>query len=205
MDNILRDVNDYYDNKLTRHGATHLGVDWNSRESQELRFEQLLRVIAEEDDAFTILDYGCGYGALFDYLKARKRKPLFTGFDSSNKMISQARRSHPEPHIKWTSDFADLTKYDYVVASGIFNVRLEYSVEEWSRYVREIIDHFDVLSLKGFSFNALTSYSDKEFMRDDLYYADPCELFDFCKRNFSRWVSLIHDYPLYEFTLLVRK
>jgi len=205
MDNILRDVNDYYDNKLTRHGATHLGVDWNSRESQELRFEQLLRVIAEEDDAFTILDYGCGYGALYDYLQARTRGFLFTGFDTSTKMIAQARELHPNPGINWIADFVDLAKHDYVVASGIFNVKLGYSNEEWSHYVRKTIVRFHELSVKGFAFNALTSYADQEFMRDHLYYADPCELFDFCKRNFSRWVSLIHDYPLYEFTLLVRK
>jgi len=38
-----------------------------------------------------------------------------------------------------------------------------------------------------------------------LYYADPIFLFEHCRRTFSRFVSLIHDYPLYEFTILVRK
>jgi hypothetical protein len=42
-------------------------------------------------------------------------------------------------------------------------------------------------------------------MRDDLYYADPLFFFDYCKTRFSRFVTLIHDYPLYEFTILVRK
>jgi hypothetical protein len=42
-------------------------------------------------------------------------------------------------------------------------------------------------------------------MRDDLYYADPCELFDHCKRQHSRNVALLHDYTLYEFTILVRR
>jgi hypothetical protein len=42
-------------------------------------------------------------------------------------------------------------------------------------------------------------------MRPDLYYADPLFLFDYCKTKFSTLVSLIHDYPLYEFTILVRK
>ena len=38
-----------------------------------------------------------------------------------------------------------------------------------------------------------------------LYYADPCALFDYCKRNFSRNVALLHDYKIYDFTLIVRK
>ncbi|MNE88029.1 hypothetical protein D3C80_1852890 [compost metagenome] len=60
-------------------------------------------------------------------------------------------------------------------------------------------------SRKGFSFNCLTSYSDLEYMRDYLYYGDPCFYFDYCKRAFSGQVALLHDYGLYEFTLLVRK
>ena len=60
-------------------------------------------------------------------------------------------------------------------------------------------------STRGFSFNCLTSYSDSEKMRDDLFYANPCTIFDYCKRNFSKQVALLHDYGLYEFTILVRK
>ena len=32
---------DYYEGKLRTHGATPAGVDWNSQESQELRFALL--------------------------------------------------------------------------------------------------------------------------------------------------------------------
>jgi hypothetical protein len=33
---------------------------------------------------------------------------------------------------------------------------------------------------------------------------DPLRLFDHCKRTFSPDVALLHDYPLWEFTILVR-
>ena len=56
-----------------------------------------------------------------------------------------------------------------------------------------------------FSFNILTKYSEKNYMQDHLYYADPLFFFDYCKQNFSKNVSLIHDYNLYEFTILVKK
>ena len=51
----------------------------------------------------------------------------------------------------------------------------------------------------------LSTYSDPDRRRDDLYYADPREMFDICSRRFSPRVSLLHDYPLYEFTIIVRK
>ena len=41
--------------------------------------------------------------------------------------------------------------------------------------------------------------------RDDLFYADPREVFDLCVRQFSPRVALLHDYPLFEFTVIVRK
>ena len=40
---------------------------------------------------------------------------------------------------------------------------------------------------------------------DDLYYADPLFFFDYCKNYFSEKITLIHDYDLYEFTILVKK
>jgi hypothetical protein len=51
----------------------------------------------------------------------------------------------------------------------------------------------------------LSTYSDPEKRRDDLFYADPLDMFDWCKRRFSPRVSLLHDYPLFEFTMIVRK
>jgi hypothetical protein len=94
---------------------------------------------------------------------------------------------------------------DYGVASGIFNVRLGRSDEQWMAYLEATLDVLDRTSRHGFAFNCLTSYSDADKMRDYLFYADPCRLFDLCKRRYSRNVALLHDYGLYEFTILVRK
>jgi hypothetical protein len=68
----------------------------------------------------------------------------------------------------------------------------------------DAIDRMASLSRRGFAFNMLTSYSDPARMRDDLYYGDPCRMFDLCKRKYSRNVALLHDYGIYDFTILVR-
>jgi len=94
---------------------------------------------------------------------------------------------------------------DYTVASGIFHVRLSRTEPEWRSYFEGILDVMNRTSRSGFSFNCLTTYSDADKMRDDLYYADPCAIFDYCKRRYSRHVALLHDYGLYEFTILVKK
>jgi hypothetical protein len=94
---------------------------------------------------------------------------------------------------------------DYAIASGIFNVRLGRGDAEWRAYIESTLDVLDRSSRLGFAFNCLTSYSDADKMRDYLFYANPCALFDLCKRRYSRHVALLHDYGLYEFTIIVRK
>lgn len=204
-DRILGKVGRYYSGRLEVHGATARGVDWNSTESQQLRFVQLLK-ICDCRAPFSVNDYGCGYGALVDHLLESGYSFRYCGFDISSQMIAKARELHAAmSQATFVNEESSLTPADYTVASGIFNVKLQASATEWERYMLRTLEAINGLSGKGFAFNVLTKYSDPEFMRPDLHYADPLFLFDYCKAKFSRFVSLIHDYPLYEFTILVRK
>jgi SAM-dependent methyltransferase len=193
----------YYAEKLKAHGATHRGVDWNSTASQELRFGQLLRIC--DGEAASINDFGCGYGALVDYLQ-RTGTPLeYCGYDASPAMIEAARARHPETEARtFTSDRSSIRPRDYTVASGVFNVKLDASDAAWRVYVHQELDAISAMSLRGFAFNMLTGYSDAERQRADLFYEEPESVFRHCMRRFSRAVALIHDYPLHEFTVLVR-
>ncbi len=194
----------YYTQKIRAHGPSPQGVDWNGETSQRVRFEQLCKVISEaQDEAFSILDYGCGYGALVSFLRQRYKNFCYTGFDISEEMVKQAELLYPS--YRFLSDDKMLTTHGYVVASGVFNVKLDTPIQDWEDYVKTTLHQIDSLSHKGFAFNILTSYSDPDRMKDYLYYADPCMYFDYCKRNFSKWVALLHDYGLWEFTILVRK
>jgi SAM-dependent methyltransferase len=201
---IERRVGDYYSGKLREHGATHSGVDWNSEESQRLRFEQLLAVV-DIDAPFSINDWGCGYGALVEHLDAAGAQFTYVGYDVSEPMVQAARaRLGDAPGRVLTTSESDLPVADYTVASGIFNVLAGAQASGWEEYVRGIVRRMAALSRRGIAFNMLTSYSDPDRMRPDLHYADPCGMFDWCKRNLSRHVALLHDYGLWEFTMLVR-
>ena len=201
---MLQNIERYYSEKVAAFGSAPRGADWKSAESQTMRFDQLLRLI-QPDGAFTINDYGCGYGALVNYLENLGHRFTYRGFDISENMITEARKAHGQkPQCEFFHKKFSLSPADYTVASGIFNVKLETPESEWLEYIQTTLNDFRQLSRKGFAFNALTSYSDKEFMRSHLYYANPLYFFDYCKKNFSRMVSLAHDYPLYEFTICVR-
>ncbi len=67
MSTIESTVAGYYSRALAAPGPTPRGVDWSSRASQELRFATLLDGI-DWREVPSVLDYGCGWGALAEHL-----------------------------------------------------------------------------------------------------------------------------------------
>lgn len=198
-------VRRYYTGKVTDHGPTPRGVDWNSLEGQLLRFDQLLK-LCDRKSPYSLIDLGCGYGGLLDHLMSAGDTVRYFGLDLSDAMIREARALHPDrPPATFDVGATSDQPAEYVVASGIFNVKQQTPDDTWHDYILETLAEMARMSTRGFAFNLLTSYGDPELRRPDLHYADPCRLFDTCKRLFSRHVSLLHDYGLWEFTILVRK
>lgn len=205
-DKILSQVNNYYSEKIIKNGPTPQGVDWNSIESQELRFEILSEIIVEKEK-FSVLDFGCGFGSMYEYYnKLNYHDFQYIGFDISESMIREANKKYQSnENLMWITEIPENLEVDYVIASGIFNVKQDIESEKWLEYVLQTLTSMNKIAKKGFSFNILTKYSDKEFMKEYLFYADPLLIFDYCKKNFSKYVTLKHDYPLYEFSITVKK
>src|SRR2546430_2343109 len=126
---LLRDVERYYTGRLQEHGATAKGVDWSSAESQTLRFTQLAR-LWEDQRKISVIDFGCGYGALADYLDGAGLEFAYQGFDISEPMIREAK-ARARGRGMFTTDAAHLEPADYVVASGVFNVKLKTDSQAW--------------------------------------------------------------------------
>ena len=200
---LLDAVAKYYASKLAQHGATPAGVDWNSEQSQRLRFDQFIPLVS--DASASICDYGCGYGAFLDYLRARGHRGGYVGFDAAEAMIRQATERHAgDQSACFTSVRSGVPVSDITIASGIFNVRLSTPADEWRDYIVETIADLAAVSRRGFAFNVLSSCSDPAKRRADLYYADPRDIFSHCMQRWPRRVALVHDYELYEFTVTVR-
>lgn len=203
----------YYARTLREHGATPRGADWNGAESQSLRFRELLRVLpatptgaASPVPSPSLCDLGCGYGALLDHVHALGLSLRYTGVDIVASMIDEARALHREHDaVRWLHADAPDGLHDYVVASGIFNVRGDADDASWLGHVLRIVDRMHDHSRRGFAFNCLTTSSDLDRRRPHLYYADPAAMLTHCLNRYSRHVAVLQDYGLYEFTVIVRK
>lgn len=204
----VKDIKDYFRSCFSAHGEDPVGVDWNSPYAQETRFDQVLKVI-QQDTPFTILDFGCGYGAEAEYM-LRKGFPFshYYGYDIVPEAVESAKkRFRNNQKASFYTNLDEIPPSDYLTASGVFNIKLDHSKEEWTEHVLNTLQIFNQKTTRGFASNFLTSYSDPPRMaeRPDLYFADPCQLFDYCRRNFSRNVALLHDYKIWDFTIIVRK
>lgn len=207
IEETQKKLNQYFTEKLAIYGTTPKGVDYNGPEAQEIRFAQLAKVI-DPSRKFTLIDYGSGYGALFDFLQRKDWDFEYYGVDLIEDMVQAGRETHKDfPNAHFTTDEKEAPLADYLLASGIFNVKMESAYDDWQKFVLQTLGQMNALCSKGFSFNLLTKYSDDDRMaaRPDLFFGDPLLFFDFCKRNFSRNVALLHDYGIYDFTILVRK
>lgn len=201
----LDGIRDLYTGNLAAHGLTSKSVGWKDDESHRLRFERLARIVDPGLPAFTVNDWGCGYGAMFSYLDGLGVGTLahYTGYDISAEMLAAARERCDPARSRFVLG-PDVTETaDYTFVSGTFNVRLDADAADWDAYVKGRLEALYAKSTRGLAFNLLTSHVD--WRADRLFYADPADYVDFCKTRLSRYVTLSHDYGLFEWTMLVSR
>ncbi|TXH33596.1 MAG: class I SAM-dependent methyltransferase [Rhodospirillaceae bacterium] len=195
----------YYDGKLREFGATSKGVDWRDESSHILRHRQFLYLLGDDFEA-SVCDLGCGYGHFLTFLRAHGYRGRYIGCDISAQMLEVAKQQHvADRNHEWVLASRPQSANDYLIASGIFNVRRGAELEDWERYIFDTIDVMFSACMKGIAFNILSTVSDVAFRRDDLYYADPIKLFERCASRYGRHIALLQDTQLYEFTLVIRK
>jgi SAM-dependent methyltransferase len=206
LSDALSGVEALYAANLAEHGTTSASVGWRDAAAQRLRFDKLAYVIAADPPAegITVNDWGCGYGAMFRYLDERPDVELggYYGYDISADMLDAARTFVDDARATWVHGTEVTETADFSFVSGTFNVRLRASEAAWQQHVEETLRVLAQRSRRGFAFNLLTTYVD--WRQEDLFYADPAHFFRFCRENLSRYVTLLHDYPLYEWTIAVR-
>ena len=198
-------VEQYYSGMLARHGPTARGVDWSNAPSQYLRFVQLLK-LCDFSTAFSLNDFGCGYGALLAYLGERHpgAEVEYHGIDVSAAMVDAARSLWADRRgVDFTVGSGCHVTSDYSLASGVFNVRLGWPVAEWEAYVASILRDLRSHSRLGFAVNFMLPFDDLR-EEEGLYRTRPEPWLDLCASELGCSTELVGQYGLREFTLLAR-
>ena len=198
---------DYYNKILNKHGNNFKGMNWSSKKSQYVRFEKLLNISKLENKS--IHDLGCGNAEMLKFLKIKKIKfKNYLGSDLSNEMIKLCNERFKKSKRINFENFdilkrKNLFKYDYVLTSGIFNVKNSIHEADWKRYVFRVIKKMFLSCRCGIGLNFLTF--DTTFREKKLFYMSLDELVKFLRKNISRKIVITHDYELWEFTVFIYK
>ena len=195
-----------YERSLRRHGPTVRALRWADETGQRERF----RLIAEVGswDGASVADVGCGFGDLFGFLRAQGHRVHYAGYDLSRRMLAVARRRYGDPAARFEQRdiLADGLggRFDYVVASGTFNLKLK----DHDRFLRRMLAAMYRASRRAVAFNIFHPYTDPSWaaLADWAgYYSVPRETVLAWCRRLSPKVEARPGLTERESTLFVRR
>jgi SAM-dependent methyltransferase len=193
----------HYEACLAKHGTTHQGLDWPNMDDLLRRYQVMLDVIDTQSPSPSLLDLGCGFGMMVDYIKSKSLNLNYTGIDLSAAMIVEAKKRHP----KCTFDLQDVLKkpiapqHDYVILNGVLTVKSTLPKESMTQFAHAILKAAYAGCKKGIAFNVMSTAVD--WQRDDLFHWGFDEAAQFITTHLSKHFSFRQDYGLYEYTAYV--
>lgn len=197
----------HYHRLFQMYGDSAQAVQHTNTDSQSNRFKILSDV---STDLGSVVDLGCGLGHFRNHLRAIGFAGTYTGLDFVREFVDHGTVKYADDPLTSFRQ-CDLLIDDYplghdtFVICGVFNNKMSDN----ERFMYTVLAKAFAAASKQVSFNAMSTYVD--FESPDLYYTDPREVFDFCKRNLTRKVTLRHEYlvrddrPPYEYTIYLYK
>ncbi|MCF3630846.1 class I SAM-dependent methyltransferase [Thalassospiraceae bacterium LMO-SO8] len=205
---LLKPVARSYERRLAELGPDARAVFWKSEDHQLVRFETLYQVIDDVDaraGGLSIADFGCGYGALFDFLKDTPalKGGRYVGYDMSKKMVEAARARIRDPRARFLQQITVTEPADYVFACGTYNMHMGADGAEWGDYVKDSLRELWAKTNKILAFNLLRADAVERYQ--GLFYVDGGEFLNFCRTELSPRTTVTNDDPLPDYTFIVRR
>lgn len=146
------DSEKFYTSAIDKYGVSPQGLNWSSKEAQELRFEVISKLLPKE--IISIVDAGCGFGDFYHFMKKNHRLPeKYIGIDILPR-ISFIAKQNTNQEIISANILQDTLPYaDYYVCSGTMNILNTF---ETHLFIRKCYEASKI----GFIFNIL--YGEKE-------------------------------------------
>jgi SAM-dependent methyltransferase len=209
FDKTINDLAIHYDKLVKKFGNNVKSSQQSTITTRKKRLDILLQYV-DIKKKNSILDFGCGTGFLYQYLKSLGFKGSYLGIDISPEAIKLARNlnmNNSKCDFLLTNIFDKKVKkkFDYVLINGTFNNNTN---NNWNWMRKSLIQLFSVTK-KAIIFNNLSYYVD--YYDKKLFYIKPEKVFNFCKQKLSEKIILNNSYVLkkntipYEFTTYVKK
>jgi 2-polyprenyl-3-methyl-5-hydroxy-6-metoxy-1,4-benzoquinol methylase len=176
----------FYNRHLKDFGDSPQAVRW-TQEGQLRRYVSLI-TIAGDFFGKKVLDFGCGKGDFYGFMKKRGILVRYCGIDINENLVELARRKYPEAEfITIDIDETEFKRvFDIVFVCGVFNLRIA-GIEE---LMKSILKKLYNLCKESLHINLLTYYIPQRTV--EIFYVKPEEILRFVVAEISRSVTLTH-------------
>ncbi len=208
--NLYHELVSHYEDCLEKYGNNHQGVDWPNKKDLVTRYNVILEIInhLSVKKGFKLLDLGCGYGGIIDFLDANNfnKEIKYHGIDLSKKMIESAKKEYPNHSFEARDILVNNLQensFDVIIMNGVFTEKRSLTEDEMYDFFKKMIAESYKACKQGIAFNVMSKNVDWE--RDDLFHLSFDKLSQFLCKNVSRDFIFRSDYKLYEYTCYVFK
>ena len=175
---INKKLNFLYSNNIKKYGFSYNGVFWNSNFNQKKRFEELLFQLKNfKKKKVEIADIGCGYGALYKFLKEKNMSEdiEYHGIDINNIFIDYCKKYFKKEFF-FLGNFPN-KMVDFSIMSGTYNLATTSSLSTWYKYIFTNLEKCLTFSRIGIIMNL--QFSEKEKIKNNIFYADPYKIINY--------------------------
>ena len=190
----------FYNQQIKQYGPSTDALVWHSEDTQRIRYDILCSDLPTTCQ--TIVDIGCGCGDLYHYLKSHHPPYQYKGMDISANMIVAAQQAYPNGDFTCLDldTFSIHNRFDVVMASGIFNLRLTNHLDTLLYYIKIMLS----MASQQVRFNVLTSKKTSELSGNQFVSINPLflkkHLLQFCQN-----IRIIDNYLPNDVTFILNK
>ena len=190
-------VVDYYNDTASLIADDAKAMGWSSTFNQQLRFDVINYMV--DLTGKSVLDVGCGDGALFHYLKNQAIDCDYTGIDLSPKMIQRAQSRFPGLNVRTKDFFSESNNFDVVICSGALSM---IPNDDALLFLQTAMSHLFEIAQQHLVVNLLTDFYPSNSSLFQRYH--PNDVLALCFK-LTPYVTLNHSYLPNDFTVHLSK
>lgn len=193
-----------YRQKFKEFGVSPQALQWKSKGAAHQRFRQFWAEI--DFDNKNVLDVGCGFGELGNFLTKRYENVKYKGVDIMPEFIENGKKIYPQLELEIADYFGQPSPemYDTIICSGALNSNFgteEENLEFRKNAIKVMFEH----TTNVVAFNMLGGHPATQNKEDsNIWYSDSLEILEYCM-SLTRRVILRHQYHPTDFTVFMYK
>ncbi|MCS7203895.1 MAG: class I SAM-dependent methyltransferase [Thermodesulfovibrio sp.] len=188
MDELAKEyIIEFFNKRIIHFKESPEAVGWTPK-GQKLRYEKILELMNPQ--GLSLLDFGCGRGDFYGFLKERNIKCRYVGIDINPTLIKEAKTKYPEGEFIVTDieETPFLQKFDYTVAIGVFNLNIHGVKESMKNCIKILYGNTN----KELIFTCLDARTKNKDIELVYFYPDELkEILSFFCENFIIYDSLV--------------